>query len=200
LAASEHGRQDRQRAIEIKGILPMSTDNGSGKTYAAGKPGRARAVPVAELAGKVLAPTVARRAGMTIDLIAAWPDIVGPPHGDYTQPEKIVWPRKASDDDPFQPGKLVVACDGARAVLFQHELGQCLERVNTFFGFDAIARIQIVQKPVRARPPARRAGPPELDAKDSARLAEIVDGIEDEGLRQRLEKLGRGVFGSRRGR
>ena len=158
---------------------------------------RGRAVAVAELAGKVLAPIVARRAGMTVDLLAAWRDVVGAPHGDYTRPERIVWPRRASDDDPFEPGTLIVACDGARAVLFQHELDQCVERVNTFFGFTAIARIRIVQKPVRAGLPQHRRRPPELEPGARARLAAIVERIEDEELRVRLERLGRGVFAGR---
>lgn len=157
-----------------------------------------QAIPVAELASRVLAPVVARRAGMNLDLLAAWPDIVGPPHGEYTRPEKIVWPRRASDDDPFEPGTLVVACDGARAVLFQHEADQCLERVNAFFGFAAIARIRLVQKPVRPPFARRRAAPPRLDAEAAGRLNAIIDAVEDEGLRSRLERLGRGVFARRR--
>jgi hypothetical protein len=197
--AREHGRQDRHRAGKIKGYSPMNAEDGAGKAGRA-TTRRTRATPVAELAGKVLAPVIARRAGMTIDLLAAWPDIAGPPHGDYTRPEKIVWPRKASDDDPFQPGTLVVACDGARAVLFQHELDQCLERVNTFFGFSAIARIRIVQKPVRPATPSRRRRLPELEPEARTRLDRIVGKIEDEELRKRLEKLGRGVFGARQRR
>lgn len=164
-----------------------------------GSNGRRRgAVPVAELAGKVLEPVIARRAGINLDLVAAWPDIVGPPHGAYTQPEKIVWPRRAHEDDPFEPGMLVVACDGARAVLFQHELDQCVERVNAFFGFRAIARIRILQKPVirRAAPVRRRL--PETGPQEQARINSIVAGIEDEELRKRLERLGRGVFGASR--
>ncbi|MCG6859589.1 MAG: DciA family protein [Salaquimonas sp.] len=163
-----------------------------------GAPGRRKggARPVADFAGKVLEPVIARRAGMNLDLLAAWPDIVGPPHGDYTKPEKINWPRRASDDDPFEPGTLVVACDGARAVLFQHETDQCVERVNSFFGFRAIARIRIVQKPVtRLAAPSRRQLP-EPGPQARARLDAIVAAIEDEELRKRLEKLGRGVFGA----
>ncbi len=175
------------------------TTTGSGKNNGSYGARRSRgARPVAELTGKVLEPVMARRAGMTIDLITAWPDIVGPPHGDYTQPEKIVWPRRASDDDPFEPGTLIVACDGARAVLFQHELDQCVERLNVFFGFRAIARIRIVQKPVRRRPAPRRRELPEPAPQAKARLEAIMDRIEDDELRRRLERLGRGVFGKAR--
>lgn len=184
--------QGGQGAVKIKGLFAMATgDSGS-------KRRRADAMPVAELAGRVLEPVIARRAGMNLDLVAAWPDIVGPPHGDYTRPEKINWPRRAHEDDPFQPGTLVVACDGARAVLFAHELDQCVERVNAFFGFRAVARIRIVQKPVTRHAPPQRRTAPEPGPEGRARIDAIVAGIEDEELRKRLEKLGRGVFGASR--
>ncbi|MEC9343565.1 MAG: DciA family protein [Pseudomonadota bacterium] len=166
-----------------------------------GSKGRRRAAqarPVSEIAGKVLEPVIARRAGMNLDLVAAWADIVGPPHGDYTRPEKINWPRRAHEEDPFEPGTRVVACDGARAVLFQHEADQCVERVNAFFGFRAIARIRIVQKPVTRRAAPARRGEPDPGPEARARISAIVDRIEDEELRKRLEKLGRGVFATRR--
>lgn len=177
----------------------MTKTGGGGSGDGGARRRQAGPRPVAELAGKVLEPVIARRAGMTVDLVASWQDIVGPPHGDYTRPEKIMWPRRASDDDPFEPGTLVVACDGARAVLFQHELDQCAERVNAFFGFRAIARIRIVQKPVLHRPPPRRHELPEPAPREKARLAAILDRIEDDGLRRRLERLGRGVFAKSRG-
>lgn len=155
----------------------------------------AKARPVAELTALVLEPVLARRAGMRIDLLAAWSDIVGPLHAQYTRPEKINWPRRIGDDDPFEPGNLVVACDGARAVLFQHELGEVLSRLNVFFGFSAIARIKIVQKPVaRLREPRRRTEP-QLDAAGTKKLAVILEGVADEKLRQSLARLGRGVLG-----
>ena len=171
----------------------MATESGEGR----GKRGHAR--PLAELASRVIEPVMARRAGMTLDLLAAWPEIVGAPHDDYTRPERIQWPRRATDDDPFEAGTLFVACDGARAVLFMHETEACVARVNAFFGFRAVARIRLVQKPVRRRAAPARREPPEPAPEARVRLDAIVSRIEDEGLRARLERLGRGVFAGRRG-
>lgn len=157
--------------------------------------GRMRdARPVSELAAKVLEPVIARRAGMRIDLLAAWADLVGPLHAQYTRPEKIIWPRRATDEDPFQPGQLVVACEGARAVLFQHEVDEILSRLNVYFGFQAIARIKIVQKPVlrlRERPAMLEQ---RLEPVQANRLAGILDKVGDDKLRQSLARLGKGVM------
>ncbi|MEM7461418.1 MAG: DciA family protein [Pseudomonadota bacterium] len=154
--------------------------------------------PVAELAAKVLAPVVARRTAMTIDLMTAWPDIAGEQHAGYTMPEKINWPRRASEDDPFSPGTLVIRCDGARAVLIQHETSQIVERVNLFFGFHAIEKVRLVQKPVSRLTVKTDQGLPEPDAASARRLDAILEGIDDPQLRASLEKLGRGVMARQR--
>lgn len=150
--------------------------------------------PVAEYAAKVLAPVISRRAAMTVDLLTAWPDIVGDQHAEYTMPEKINWPRRMSDDDPFSPGTLVVRCDGPSAVLIQHESQQLVERVNLFFGFHAIARIRLVQKPVTRMRREKTPQLPEPGPEASRKLDAILSRIDDPQLRARLEKLGRGVM------
>ena len=150
--------------------------------------------PLGDLASRVLEPVIARRAGMTIDLVAAWDDLVGERHASYSRPERIVWPRRAHEDDPFKPGTLIVACDGARAIWLQHEAGEIVERLNVFFGFPALARIRIVQKQVvhlEQRPPRQE---PKLDPQGARQLERLLSGIEPGPLRDRLARLGAGVL------
>lgn len=140
-------------------------------------------------------PVLARRSGMTMDLLAAWPELAGEEYSDFTRPEKIKWPNRAHQDDPFKPGILIVACDGARALYFQHDLSRICARVNVFFGFTAIEKIKIVQKSVK---PARDQSRPEIRRLNSAqntRLNVILSHVEDPILRDKLQKLGRGVIG-----
>ncbi len=113
------------------------TGNGSHTTPKHAAKARRRAVAVGEVAAKLLSPLIARRAGMTSQLLAAWSELVGE-HGAHSRPEKILWPRRAGADEEFVPGTLVIACDGAQAVWLQHETGQIIERINRFFGFAAI--------------------------------------------------------------
>ena len=149
---------------------------------------------VSELVGEILEPVLARRTGMTLDLIAAWPDLVGEEFRETTLPEKIDWPRRINETDPFKPATLVIACESSSALFFQHELGVVLERINVFFGFEAIARIRIVQKPV-LKPRQDTAVPVTSNSKDDlARLSAILDEISDPELKQTLEKLGLGVL------
>lgn len=149
---------------------------------------------VSEIVGKVLEPVIARRAGMTLDLINAWPEIVGEEFRETTRPEKINWPRRAHEDDPFKPAVLVVACENSAALFFQHEQPAILERINVFFGFEAVDRITIVQKTVvtidKKKPKAKTT----VTNVDEKRLAAILDEIDDPVLKETLTKLGRGVL------
>jgi hypothetical protein len=153
---------------------------------------------VSEFVGKIIEPVLSRRSGMTIDLLNAWPELVGDDYCDFTRPEKINWPNRAHEDDPFKPGILVVACDGSRALYFQHDLSRICERVNVFFGFAAIAKLKIVQKPVQKlrlhKSDNPRNTPVQLDENRKKRLNTILDHISDPDLRQKLEKLGQGVM------
>lgn len=152
-----------------------------------------KARQVSELLGDILCDVVTRRTGMTVELLAGWEDIVGPDYAGCTMPEKIVWPRRSDDLEPFRPGMLVVACEGSKALFFQHETIQVLERINLFFGFQALDRIRIVQKPVLHKP-ARQQFAPELPPEKKRKLTEVLSHIEDPQLRKRLEAFGRGVY------
>lgn len=165
-----------------------------------GKSGPRNPVPVSDLASAILDPVLRRRTGMSVGLVQSWEEIVGPRLATSTRPERIVWPRRMQEDDPFQPATLLVACQGFAALHVQHETGEIIGRVNAFLGFNAIGRIKIVQKPVhraeeRAKPKLRPVSPAE-----QARIARTVSGVDDEGLRASLERLGRTIVGSKGGR
>ena len=112
-----------------------------------------------------------------------------------SRPERIQWPRRLHEDDPFEPAVLVVACEGAAALHLQHETSEIISRVNAFLGYAAIGRIRIVQKPVAASAKAKTAAR-ELTSSEKTRLAVTVEKIEDEGLRASLERLGATVMGT----
>lgn len=173
-------------------------------TAARGKPAHGRRrrgpAPVADLLGDVLSPAARKRGFASLDLFRHWAEIVGPAYAGATQPERLSWPRRMDDggEDAFEPATLFVRCEGARALLFQHELPQILERINTVFGYPAVGRIRIAQKPivrpVVARPPRLRA----LSAAEEARVTALTAEIEDDGLRRALVALGRAVTAGRR--
>ncbi|MEJ1157819.1 DUF721 domain-containing protein [Prosthecomicrobium sp. N25] len=164
------------------------------------RPGPRGPKPVADLIADLMKPAARRRGFASVDLVAYWADIVGPAYADCTRPERLSWPKRIEDggEQAYEPATLTVACEGARALLFQHEAADIARRINAVFGFTAVGRIRIVQKPVVRievkRAPALRP----LGGSEEAALAASLDGIADEGLRAALDRLGRAVKGSRR--
>ncbi|MDJ0930296.1 DciA family protein [Breoghania sp.] len=177
-------------------------DNASRSSDSAAKSSRAnrRGVrPLADLIGGALAPACRKRGFATADLLALWPDIVGERYGETTQPEALHWPRRheGADEAP-EPATLVVRCDGPSALFLQHELPQVIQRINMFFGWAAIGRIKIVQKPLK-RPkrweiPTLRV----LNEREEAELKSRLSGVEEAPLRAALDRLGRAIIAKRR--
>ena len=156
------------------------------------------AQPVSDLSTAILDPVLKRRAGISVGLVQSWEEIVGPKVAAYSRPEKIQWPRRAHEDDPFQPATLIIACEGLAAMRIQHEATEIIGRINNYLGFPAIGRVKLLQKPIlhphaKPRPELRP-----LTTGESEKLAGRVSVIEDEGLRKSLEALGRAVIGRRK--
>lgn len=164
----------------------------------AGKRPYGNPVPVSDLATEILDPVLRKRAGISVELVQSWEEIVGPRLAGKTRPEKIQWPRRLHEDDPFEPAALVIACEGAAALHLQHETGEVISRVNAFLGFTAIGRIRIVQKPLATNASRPRARPRDLTQTEKAQLASTVGKIEDDDLRASLERLGATIIGLRK--
>ncbi len=161
------------------------------------RPGTRGVRPLADVIGAALAPACRRRGFATVDLVAHWPDIVGPAYAETTAPERLSWPRRPAGvgDDDHEPALLTVRCSGGVALRLTHELPQVIERINMFFGYRCVGRIRIVQLPIprperRARPRLRAITPSEEEAVRAA-----ASGIEAEDLRAAVERLGRAVAG-----
>ncbi len=154
--------------------------------------------PVSDLASAIIDPVLRKRTGVSVGLVQSWDEIVGPRLAAHSRPEKIVWPRRPHEDDPFEPATLVIACEGFAALHIQHETGEIIARVNSFLGFGAVGRIKIVQKPVKKAPERQKPRLRPISGAEEARIGRTVSGVEDEGLRQSLERLGRTILGSKR--
>ncbi|WP_417685361.1 DUF721 domain-containing protein [Roseibium sp.] len=153
---------------------------------------RKGAKALADLVGKAMTPACRKRGFASVDILAAWPDIVGERYGERVQPERLVWPRRTGEDGEMtaDPATLVVHTDGATAMMLSHETPQLIERINTFYGWAAVGRIKIIQRPV-ARPHKdgpRRARP--LTIEEKKRLEGHVEAVADDRLREALKKLG----------
>jgi hypothetical protein len=148
---------------------------------------------LADLAAGLLGDSFRKQGFASRELVTSWPDIVGGEIALCAEPLKIQWPR-AAEGEAQEPGTLVLRVEGPAAIEIQHLSGVILERVNRFFGWQAVGRVVIRQAPVgrrRARTPRAT-----LDAEKAEKIAAGLGIVEDEGLRQALGRLGAAVKGA----
>lgn len=127
------------------------------------------------------------------DVLTQWSAIVGTDLGRVSVPEKIRWPRSSGPggDGVRRGGTMVLRVAEGRALEFQHLVPRIIERINAFYGYEAVTSLKVMQGPVaapgRAEPqPAPKIVPEALGAHGAA--------IEDERLRAALERLGAAVL------
>lgn len=144
-----------------------------------------------ETVAKVTAPIMSRQGFAGGAIVAEWPAIVGEQMASQSIPEKVIHSR---DKNAGGTLRLCVASGGVATEL-QHLEPLLLDRINTYFGYPAIARLQFVHRPLPHTKPPRPPSPRPLTPEEERRLADSLSGIEDPKLRQSLEDLSRAILG-----
>lgn len=120
------------------------------------------------------------------DLIVQWPAMVGEVLAGVSRPERLRWPRPApSTAGRKQGGTLVVRVAEGRALELQHLAPRIVERINAFYGYQAVAALKLVQGPLPARAMQRSPRVAPLPAAPCIGL----DGIGDDRLKAALQRL-----------
>jgi hypothetical protein len=153
------------------------------------KPGKSYPRPLADVLHRTLKDAFAKQGFASTELVTRWADIVGAEIAAHSEPEKIQWPRGAEGHSP-EPGTLVLRVEGPTAIEIQHLSGVVLERVNRFFGWQAVGALRLRQAPLGRRERPSRPGP---DPEAAARIAAELGAIADENLRDALARLGAAI-------
>jgi hypothetical protein len=154
------------------------------------KPGYISAKPLSVLLGQVFSDAFAKQGFASRELITRWAEIAGPNVAAYSEPLKIQWPRPV-EGQPQEPATLILRVEGPMALEIQHTSDVIIERVNRFFGWNAVGKIAMRQAPLARKTASKAVSGP--DAATIAREAESLSAVEDEGLRAALAKLGASI-------
>ena len=151
------------------------------------KPSHSFPRPLSELLSATLSDVLKAQGFASTEITSRWHDIAG-----HSEPLKINWPRAPANDKP-EPATLVLRVEGPAALEIQHLSEVILDRVNRFFGWQAIGRIAIRQAPLRRREPSPA---PKIDDAAAAQIAGALPDIKDDNLRQALGRLGSAIKGN----
>ena len=161
--------------------------------------GASAAKAIGDYVARMLDPVAKARGFAMMALLTEWPAVVGDELARFTMPDKVVWPRRSEEGESSSSrnawrndgAMLVLKVEGPRAIELQHRTEQILQRVNTYFGYRAIAQLRFLQAPVSKANPKSSASPTPFDAEVA--LPAPADG--DAGLAQALKRLGAGIRG-----
>jgi hypothetical protein len=137
---------------------------------------------------KVTKPTLEKHGRAYAALLGEWTGIVGPALAEMSLPEKLATPTGQSNG-----GVLTIRVGGAAATELQHMAPQIIDRINTYLGFAAVARLKLIQAPLPGprRRPLRRPAVASAEARKA--VAAAAEPIADPALHQALVRLGESI-------
>jgi hypothetical protein len=169
--------------ITLPGRMPPDRRKGKGSYV------RAVGSFVPKLTGKVF-----EKYGFhTAEIMTNWATVAGADVAQWSEPERIRWPRAASveteDNAKGREGAtLVLRVDPARALDIEYRAKSIIEHINRYFGYKAVETLKIVQAPLTRQLKVAEASftvparvPPDVPAP--------VAGISDPGLQTALSAL-----------
>lgn len=154
-----------------------------------------RAVGVADALRGALDPMLKKRGFASRDIIDRWRAIAPEPYDTSAVPDRLAWPRSEASAGG---ATLYLRCDPAIALMLAHEGSRVASAVNRYFGYLLVNQVRLSAAPFRREAATPTTPEPTLDDFARARLDRAVDGVEDDGLREVLDRLGTGVFAAKK--
>jgi hypothetical protein len=152
-------------------------------------PRRGHARACGDLVGDISGTAFKKFGFVQSAVVSRWKEIVGERYALVSLPESIRFPAGKRSN-----GTLTLLVEGAHAPLIQHLGPMIIERVNRFFGYQAIAKVAFRQGRLPAAPPKRAMPQP---APVPLELGEGLRAIADPELRACLESLAGSIAATR---
>ena len=141
---------------------------------------------------KLVGPLLGKKGLLQADILSHWTDILGFELASGVKPFSVSFSKKTAG-----AVLTVTAFSGAYAVEFTARKPQIIERLNSYFGYEAISDIRIKQGGTFAPPsPAKRD--PDYSPEKSEEIQRLAAGIENEALRESVIRLGMALMESKK--
>lgn len=130
-----------------------------------------------------------------IELLKNWEEIVGTTLSKYSLPKQIKFSKNENNNGVIE----ILVLSGAFAMEIKQREKQIIEKINNFIGYNALVKMQIIQNNC---PENFLIGKNSIDnvkkylvsPSEQNYITELVDGIKDNNLKEKLEKLGQAIF------
>lgn len=141
-----------------------------------------------KLMQRITRPAKRKRGFAEERILMEWATIVGPALAQYTVPQKMTFEKNQQTG-----GRLYILAEPAWAMELQYMEPVVLDKIAGFFGYRAVSRLIIKQGPVVHK--QTKATKPKICTENKP-LPELPSDVEDDELRNALQKLARMVYDS----
>jgi len=150
-----------------------------------------RVVGVAEALTGALDPALKRRGFASRDIITYWSAMAPAPYDKVAVPDKLVWPR---GERSAEGATLHLRCAASHALGLAHEGPKVAAAVNRYFGYVLVGQVRLSAEPFRPHSATPVDNESKVTPAVRAKVGDALEGIEDEGLKEALRRLGHGIM------
>jgi len=150
---------------------------------------RFKTTKASRVASSFLSPAIRAKGFAQAEVVTRWPQIVGAELAGSCVPQRLIFPRGER-----MGAKLVIRCESAFATLLDHKAPHIIDMVNRFFGYGAVAKLEIKQGPLptdRRRPAKQKRA---LSGREDKVLGDLVGQGELSPLQEAVKSLGEMVL------
>jgi len=146
---------------------------------------------IADAVDKVARQSAGKDWGLYANLLDHWAEIVGAEYARVTTPIKIAFPYQPNEAQR-KNGVLTVRLPKGLAMEFSFKADLIRQRVNSYFGYEAFARLALDNSTL---PPPVMKTAKKIDADALNAIKEKACAIENNELREALERFGEALIG-----
>ena len=128
-------------------------------------------------------------------IISKWPQIVGSFFSDHSEPDRITRITEGFNEleEPILKHFLHVKVSPAAAVEFQHYKDTIIEKINSFFGYKAIADLRLQQNFIPKAKVNKQLNNIKISEEEKEIIKNEIDVIHDEELQKSIVNLGASI-------
>jgi len=133
-----------------------------------------------------------KRGKMEYIIVSKWPEIVGSFFADYSEPEKITsFPKsKNNHGERINSHTLYVNVSPVAALEFQHYKDKIIEKINIYFGYQAINNLKIKQNYIENNIISKKKEVREKKIINETEIKKETNKIKNKNLENSVVKLG----------
>ena len=149
--------------------------------------------PLGTTVSCILEPLWARQDTLLISLIRAWPTLIEATLAQKSAPERLIFPPEQGVKKT-QHGTLSLRIQSGTALEFQYQLPALIQRINSYFGYQAIGRIVLKQgkvlHPTLSKPDIQTTSKDLGVNTLSTQATQALESMQSSALQKALQGLG----------